>query len=498
VKIPNNPTVGINYTGTQHGGINIGGPGTVASITAKTTEAEICWGCHDVVDTDNVTAGIQPVSEWGTNNKLTGSPVATQYNYGTLSTSNWTAATWSSGKGTTFAYKTGAIQSTHAANSIEAGATSALTGTTYAYKETKDAVGLIRCSYCHDVHDAGGIGVGPVGKPYLRGTWWSNPYEEDGAPQAGQVFENILEYGAVPRGGQTTTNMQKRLGGFWIDQNNVRPGTASTTVNGTTYYNPTATGGTGTGGAWTLSDSAGLCVLCHTNNVNSMNQLVDEDPVTAGTQGLWFGTNGHANSAIGGTGTASGFAANIFELRGGTAANNINPAMHFKGAVEPGDSNSTSYRNGGNSVVNYTPSINSVSENTLPYAVELWGAALSYDNTTTNNQYHKFSCSKCHNPHASRLPKLMITNCLDTKHNTWDDAYQLNTQSTTSINYNRSISNWTSAQNCHRVGGIIPATRIIPATGGTYTEPVDAGALAAPAGTGTDYQNRGWNTVTPW
>jgi hypothetical protein len=59
-----------------------------------------------------------------------------------------------------------------------------------------------------------------------------------------------------------------------------------------------------------------------------------------------------------------------------------------------------------------------------PYAFQNynWGATVdgATDLTgTTDVQYHKFSCSKCHNPHASRLPRLMITNCLDTSHNTW-------------------------------------------------------------------------------
>lgn len=68
----------------------------------------------------------------------------------------------------------------------------------------------------------------------------------------------------------------------------------------------------------------------------------------------------------------------------------------------------------------------------------------------------------------------MITNCLDTKHNTWDNNYQLNAK--TGNNLNRSLSNWTSAQNCHRRGGI---------------DPSDTRADAAGIGSG-------WNNVTPW
>lgn len=33
-----------------------------------------------------------------------------------------------------------------------------------------------------------------------------------------------------------------------------------------------------------------------------------------------------------------------------------------------------------------------------------------------NNKSHAFTCSKCHTPHNARLPRLMVTNCLDAKH----------------------------------------------------------------------------------
>ena len=84
VRIPlpptswSNPNLGATNMRTQlgiayadAGGIDLGGPGTVASINARANEAEICWGCHDDVAT--------PVSEWGYNTKTTpaGFPVTT-------------------------------------------------------------------------------------------------------------------------------------------------------------------------------------------------------------------------------------------------------------------------------------------------------------------------------------------------------------------------------------------------------------------------------------
>jgi hypothetical protein len=114
-----------------------------------------------------------------------------------------------------------------------------------------------------------------------------------------------------------------------------------------------------------------------------------------------------------------------------------------------------------------------------PYgqARDPWGATVN--GSTTDPDYHQFSCSKCHNPHASRLPKLMITNCLDTKLNTWDDSLTVPNQGvenggrtdTVSVeNGGVQYSNATSAQNCHRLA-----------------DPSEGNA-------GGD----GWNTVTPW
>ena len=36
--------------------------------------------------------------------------------------------------------------------------------------------------------------------------------------------------------------------------------------------------------------------------------------------------------------------------------------------------------------------------------------------SNANNQLHAYTCAKCHAPHVSRLPRLLVTNCLDQKH----------------------------------------------------------------------------------
>ena len=44
--------------------------------------------------------------------------------------------------------------------------------------------------------------------------------------------------------------------------------------------------------------------------------------------------------------------------------------------------------------------------------VKGWGG----QGANASNAIHAYSCSKCHTPHNSCLPRLMITNCLDYKH----------------------------------------------------------------------------------
>ena len=36
--------------------------------------------------------------------------------------------------------------------------------------------------------------------------------------------------------------------------------------------------------------------------------------------------------------------------------------------------------------------------------------------SNANNQLHSYTCAKCHAPHVSRLPRLLVTNCLDQRH----------------------------------------------------------------------------------
>jgi len=450
VVVPNNPAVGLNYrSGGIHlkKGINfriddLDGNGTV-------TEAEICWTCH----------AANSISEWGTDtapsNAATAPANGNNYNFGSVSTPNWTTATWYSaydGGGTgIFDYKSGAIQSTHSVNPL---GSSAVTWNSVAspprYEEDPDSNDLIRCSWCHDVHDLN-LAENDVtnGAPFLRGSWLGSPYKEDGAPRSTITYTAVTNFDAVPRGGTGYTQM----GGYFIDQNSTQPTTAGHTVY----------------------SSAGLCILCHTDNVDEMDYSPN------GNEGLWIGANnGHSDSSIGGT-TQGG--ANIFTLSDRSpvdppvdyTANYVeggNPSMGYQncaalGASARGDGFRSAYGGYGFGVL---PLIN-----TADFGHQAFNWGVTVDDSVVDTGYHTFSCSKCHNPHASRLPKLMITNCLDTRHNDWDDGRTVSGVSSgtgvpaSADNNNKTLSNVGSAQNCHRVG-----------------DPLQSGTGA------------GWNKVTPW
>jgi predicted CXXCH cytochrome family protein len=424
--LANSSQVGINY---RSGGIHL--KKSIGGRVAQATEAELCWQCHDA----------NGISEWGTdtgsNNTSTKPANASDYNYGTVTTSNWTTASWSSSVAN-FSYKTGNIQSTHSTS--ESG-TSAVTGTGIGtYKEAPDAVGKIRCSNCHDVHNLNKApGDSMTGQPYLRGTWIRNPYPEDGAPWNKAYAVVVTNYGAVPRAGGN------EQGGYQIDQNNSFP----------------------TAGL-SLATSAGLCTLCHGTTVDSMDKTTGES--------LWIGTNGHSNSALGGTASnaenifGNGIGGRPAPVRGANSTLSANDVFtmglqNIKQRVDDatGDDYGYGYR-GQVSGPKYTPIL---PQRARSYKDFTWGVAV--DANTIDIGYHAFTCSKCHNPHASRLPKLMITNCLDTRQNTWDNG-QGKTQTYWNSTGNPDLNEWTAthntAQNCHRY------------------DPV--------SGVG------GWNKVTPW
>jgi predicted CxxxxCH...CXXCH cytochrome family protein len=468
ITVPNYGTVGINYA--SNGALHLGTAGQTGF------EAAFCWDCHDA---NTPTA----VSEWGQNlNANTGSLT---YNYGGLytaltggsTTSRWNGAYWRSAEAE-FSYKNQLVSSTHTANA--ASGSSVLSGSDYNRTEGPDPDSEIRCSYCHDVHDTFGIS----GKPYLRGTWKGNPYKEDGAPRSGMSgWSEAWEHADVPRADPSTTN---RLGGFWIDQNSGDPNSSETHAS-----------------------TAGLCDLCHSGPAY-------------GTASNWTsGYDGHENVLVGAGDIITGAAIaerqmrNIFNRtwRGsGTNYNNEQVSktayvdMGVASANGTGDRGFTYRGNNSGDGLQLQPFVGGSVSRPYSFQYFMWNNTFSrqaistgtvslivadgnittgtdnepYDGTNdrpnynAQPNYHTFNCGKCHNPHASRLPKLLITNCLDTRQNTWDESVSTQMTAGTTPWDNMYASNWASAQNCHRLDE-------------RGSDPTPNTSLG-----------RGWNKVSPW
>ncbi|NJC88028.1 MAG: CxxxxCH/CxxCH domain-containing protein [Desulfuromonas sp.] len=375
----------------------------------ETSEAEVCWNCH-----------------WG-NNMATISPLVKEfgntqgaYQTGTLSQRNWIGATWTSAN---FAYKNGAIASIHQAQSVMT-ADPAL-DTAIAATD----VSTIGCTSCHDVHKLGNNGYTPTAAPYLRGTWVSNPFKEDGAPLSTQTMSS--NRGAVPRG--IATQAANGLGGWQIEQNNA-------TFTETTY-----------------ATHSGLCGKCHT-------QTKLEGLTWTGHKGAVSGFTGNSTNNFFKTGQRDGTSSyqrghmsyqGTTTGRSGTWIGGLRNNRQWVDGIVPRDIDSLQ-----------------TSGTTITYP---FGAVktITMDDTTYQNNFHNFPCSKCHSPHASRLPRLMITNCLDVRHNTWDDNKGIPKNWTAGTFTSGQLAYSPTAQNCHRYVGGTDANRELNA-------------------------EAGWNTVTPW
>ena len=185
--------------------------------------------------------------------------------------------------------------------------------------------------------------------------------------------------------------------------------------------------------------------------------------------------NGHSNATLGGT---AGKALNIFGNGiGGRAVPN---ALAADGSADVDDlfdmglqtlpnqlGATTEYGYGYRTPENATPGeYLPIIPTGRPRAYNSFAWGVTVDQTSTDVGYHAFTCSKCHNPHASRLPKLLITNCLDTRQNSWQANKSSQTEWTSTLDQGEKTATHNTAQNCHRY------------------DPID--------GVG------GWNKVTPW
>jgi predicted CxxxxCH...CXXCH cytochrome family protein len=391
------------------------------ALTSGTTEAEICWSCHD--------QSANAVSEWGYNSKTTpsGFPVVLDTSPGNFPTQHdgtsnrvnagwiwnssyagkvqdWTAGYWMNEYDNTLRNRITSVhttsfdpagQSSSVANNVDGGG--AVNKTTPALENKS----YIRCSYCHDVHDLGAAKGPPAdapdkGKPFLRGTWVGDPYPPELPPRTTYSY---------PTGAPRNSSANRDRGGFFIDQNSNWP-TNNAAMN-------------------TLALTAGLCTLCHGTNVDTMKFY------TGSTLWRTDMVNGHSNSTLGGTRSN---ARDIFDAGRGAG---YGMAMQEYAGSSPCIGNSPELCKGNGSSCGACPE--SIVGNTGWYGSDYanwYTAGMIGGAEGAGSIAHKFTCSKCHSPHAARLPALLTHNCVDT---TWGTPYN-STQDDRANNCHRKIS----------------------------------------------------------
>ncbi|MDF1581491.1 MAG: CxxxxCH/CxxCH domain-containing protein, partial [Desulfuromonadales bacterium] len=400
------------------------------------SDPALCWDCHDN----------KGVADY----------------YGDTTTGHWDGGTW---KSPTFAYKTGkgGVSVLHIADKVDGGTAS-------------DAAASIVCTTCHDVH--GSPTVAQFYSPALKGQWLTSPYYEDRAPpskasgpvglyawadadstarSANDAFapRAAIETGTVwaPKeigGGYGIVGTQDGAWGWFIDGNTFGMSAYQPYTSGAVTQKYMSTLDTTAGAIGTFG---GLCMTsCHSAaNIEANTAWTGHNPVVPGFGGGdtatdLFNVNGTTNPAT---------AAKVRnQMVGQGWYNNADYgqrlfATGLGGERQGGDNDALDARTYSHSKA-FSYGVNPVSA----------GAQANF---------HQFPCSKCHNPHASELPALMRTNCLNTAKAgmEWRMAAESN--------------------NCHRVettGGYIGAGDPYPGTGYPATH---GGAT-----------NGGWNAVTPW
>ncbi|MBT1072496.1 CxxxxCH/CxxCH domain c-type cytochrome [Pelotalea chapellei] len=130
-----------------------------------------------------------------------------------------------------------------------------------------------------------------------------------------------------------------------------------------------------------------------------------------------------------------------------------------------------------------------------------------------NNSKHAFTCSKCHAPHNSRLPRLSVTNCLDAKHrgrvasggntaNNGTNAAAGNTQSNGSSGAGAGRfpmgGGGTGSQPLGTAGQWFFGKEVESTTIGSTTQTLCHQSTTAGGATYNTYTSQKWNKKTQW
>jgi hypothetical protein len=198
------------------------------------------------------------------------------------------------------------------------------------------------------------------------------------------------------------------------------------------------------GGTDNISEAykhAGLCLVCHGESLRSgsgLHSLNSLHNTVKGVQGTTFVANVFHNT------TEDHVPTGADRLWDEVSGANLETGMRGDGAAE-GQFPHGAYGNGNynSQGIRRNPDFIGSSYNNVIEGIETthnfhggfgwginhnnWGnntATATSSYYTTGGLYHRFSCSKCHSPHAQALPRLMRTNCMETSLNAEPDRGQ--------------------------------------------------------------------------
>lgn len=106
---------------------------------------------------------------------------------------------------------------------------------------------------------------------------------------------------------------------------------------------------------------------------------------------------------------------------------------------------------------------------------------------------HSFTCSKCHTPHANRLPRLLVTNCLNSAH-----AGQV---SSGGRNYDSHSISYSFTRQYYKSSGSGSgswSTGGSGSGGGNHKRSESHGASNDTGSCHTSRESKSWNNVSPW
>ncbi|MFC1855693.1 cytochrome c3 family protein, partial [Thermodesulfobacteriota bacterium] len=422
-------------------------PSTNQSAMTRLPEPELCWNCHDAAVAnvwdfygDTVRSGGNSPLQWGTT--PLGAGVAD--------------GVWSRDPASPFAYKEAPISSIHGIKGYQRPRAAP------AVSANVPAEGRVVCSVCHDPHGidlVNGAGYDDFLLPILRagftskwaggdtGGWLTSPYKEDRPGKMnGAQPQDLACYMSSTRDGTATCDPGRWDSGMdyatWIASIGPRTepldrGTAagfSVTLAAFAYNNPTYTGGGygaqaptngndgyflndntfGTNGGFLTSGATRAPVTRYepiSLNANTANNT-EGIPTIAEREIGGFCRNCHDSYTIDDYGDWTGHGS----VYGGTVRNDLFTSIlavfPHGGPYDTGQADNLWMvgRSQGLGAANGGSKWATVQGIT---GGDAGGAQINAQTTQGwKVNYHEFTCSKCHTPHASVINKLMRTNCL--------------------------------------------------------------------------------------